>query len=402
VEEASVLGLHDRVLAANAALANGMLFHALDFDDTHSDSVAHVSAVVVPAALAVAEAKHRSGRELLEAIVAANEIVTRIGMAASSEFHARGFHPTAVAGVFGAAAACARLRRCDGSEAASALGIAGSFASGLFAYLDEGTPTKPIHAGWAAHGGVLASELAEAGSQGPRGILENRFGLYDAFIGRIPKLEPQLADLGSRWETRRIAYKAYPACHYMHGALGAAAELAVDPDEIEEIVATVPEAAVALVLEPVPAKVAPRSEYDAKFSLQFSIASLLLRGGITVKTYTRDGIADEEVLELARRVRYEVREFATYPAAFPGGVRIRLRDGTLREAELSHQKGGPENPLAGAAVVEKFRQNAGLALARDEVTALEGAVTRLERADSVAAVASPLRSAAPAEARWTS
>src|SRR5712691_5485632 len=165
--QASVIGLDGALPAPNAAFANAMLCHGLDFDDTHSDSVSHVSVVVCPASLAVAEAIGASGRDLLTAIVAGNEIVTRVGMAASGLFHKRGFHPTAICGIFGAAAAASRLFGSDAPTAASALGIAGSFAGGLFAYLDDATATKPLHPAWAAHGAVLAARLAGLGAEGP-------------------------------------------------------------------------------------------------------------------------------------------------------------------------------------------------------------------------------------------
>ena len=143
--EATVIGTQERLPAANAAFANAMLCHGLDYDDTHSDSVSHVSTVVAPAALAAAEQLGATGRDTLAAIVAGNEVVCRIGMAASGAFHARGFHPTAICGIFGGVAAVGRVSRVDPTVAASALGIAGSFAGGLFAYLADGTPTKPMN-----------------------------------------------------------------------------------------------------------------------------------------------------------------------------------------------------------------------------------------------------------------
>jgi 2-methylcitrate dehydratase PrpD len=361
--EASVIGLDAGLPAANAAFANAMLCHGLDFDDTHSDSVSHVSTVVVPAALAVAEAHGSSGRDLLAAIVAGNEVVTRVGMAAPGAFHARGFHPTAICGIFGATAAAARLRGLASEDTASALGIAGSMASGLFAYLDDATATKPIHPAWAAHGAVLATRLAELGAEGPPGVLEGRFGVFHAFVGTRIDLAPQLADLGERWETPRIAFKPYPACHFVHGSLGATASLleGLDPDEIEDVVVTVPEPGVSLVLEPAAAKVAPRTDYEGKFSLQYSTAAMIVHGRVGLQTYTPEALADQRVLGLARKVRYETKDYASYPAAFPGGVSIRLRGGRTLEADMPHQLGAPENPMSEAQVREKFRENAALA-----------------------------------------
>jgi 2-methylcitrate dehydratase PrpD len=389
--QASVIG-HDGALPApSAAFANAMLCHGLDYDDTHSDSVAHVSTVVVPAAAALGETQDVSGQELLAAIVAGNEIVTRVGMAASGAFHKRGFHPTAICGIFGATAAAARLSGADSRTTASALGIAGSFAGGLFAYLEDGTATKPMHAAWAAHGALLTARLAALGAEGPPSVLEGRFGLYHAFIGAAPgeiDIDGQLADLGKRWETPRIAYKPYPACHFMHGSLGSTASLLgdVSPDEIEDVVVTIPEAGVSLVLEPANAKTAPRTEYEGKFSLQYSTAAMLVHGRVGVQTYTAEALADPATLELARRVRYETKDYPTYPAAFPGGVRIRTRDGRTLEADFPYQQGGPENPMSAGEVRGKFRENALLALSADAVDALEAAVLGLDEQETVRSV----------------
>ena len=386
--QASVIGLDGGLPAPNAAFANAMLCHGLDFDDTHSDSVAHVSVVVCPAAIAAGEANGAGGRDVLAAIVGGNEVVTRVGMAASGEFHARGFHPTAVCGIFGATTAAARLAGVSADATASALGIAGSFAGGLFAYLDDATPTKPMHPAWAAHGGLLATRLASLGAEGPPGVFENRFGIYYAFVGATQgevDLAAQLDDLGSRWETLRIAYKPYPACHFIHGSLGATASLLdqLEADEVDEIVVTVPEAAVALVLEPAASKQAPRSEYEAKFSLQYSTASMLVHGRVGVRSYSEEEIGDPRVLALAGKVRHETKEYPSYPAAFPGGVRIRLRDGRTLEADAPYQLGGPENPLSADDVRAKFRENAALALDDGALAALEEAVLTLEEQDDV-------------------
>jgi 2-methylcitrate dehydratase PrpD len=210
-------------------------------------------------------------------------------------------------------------------------------------------------------------------------VLEGRFGLFHAFVDTRIDLEPQLNDLGERWETPRIAFKPYPACHFIHGSLGATASLgAVEVDEIEEIVVSVPEAGVSLVLEPAEAKIAPRTEYEGKFSLQYSTAAMLVHGRVGLASYTGEALADPRVLALARKVRYETREYESYPAAFPGGVLIRLRDGRELEADVPHQLGAPENPMSADQVREKFRENA--ALAGGGLEALEATVLALQDA----------------------
>jgi 2-methylcitrate dehydratase PrpD len=231
------------------------------------------------------------------------------------------------------------------------------------------------------------------GAEGPPSVLEGRFGLYDAFLStRDAPLDEHLADLGERWEVLRIAYKAYPACHYMHGSLGATARLVgrVQADEIDEIVVTVPEAAVALVLEPAEPKRTPRSDYEAKFSLQYSAAAMLVHGRVNLQTYSAAALADPVVQQLAAKVRYEVQPYPTYPQAFPGGIRIRTRDGQILEEALDYQLGAPQNPMSEQDVRAKFRENASLTLDAASLDAVEEAICTLEEQDDVRAVFSLL------------
>jgi 2-methylcitrate dehydratase PrpD len=382
--QATVVGLRRRLTASQAAFANGMLAHGLDYDDTHAGSVCHVSAVVVPAALAVGESVSARGAEVLAALVAGNETTTRIGMAAPAAFHHRGFHPTSVCGVFGATAAAARLRGLDAARTVRALGIAGSLAGGILEYLADGSETKPIHAAHAARSGVTAAAVAANGGTGPTTVLEGRFGLFATFadIHGID-LAGAFADLRRRWETPRIAFKPYPACHFIHAPIDAAAKAVrgrrLAPEEIREIVVRVPEPGVSLVLEPAAAKARPRTPYDAKFSLPYSVAAMLIRGEVDIASYSERSIADERVLAVAERVRYEIVPFATFPRSFPGGARITLADGTALEADLPHQRGDPENPMTTEEVVAKFRANAGLRLDREAVERLIGASLALEK-----------------------
>lgn len=386
---ATAIGVATGLPPAEAAFVNGVTCHSLDYDDTHTGAIAHVSVAVVPAALAAAQARGARGEDLLLAAIAGNEIVTRLGMAVGSAFHARGFHPTSVCGVFGATAAASRLDGLDADTMTNALGIGGSMASGLLEYLADGSSTKQLHPGWAAHAAIIASRLAAHGASGPSSVFEGRFGIYRAFVQTDVDPEALTAGLGDRWETPNIAFKPYPACHYIHAPLDATAQVVaqtpIRADEIEEIVVLSTEAGVSLVLEPLADKHRPRTLYEAKFSLPYSIAWLLLRGPVGVATYTDEAITDSEVLELAAKVRYEVKDYDTFPRALPGGVRIRTRDGRTLEAELPYQRGGPDNPMTPEQVREKFRANAGLAISGDEADSLEEAVMTLERSGDLRA-----------------
>lgn len=399
--EAPVIGLVKRVPAAAAALANGMLCHGLDFDDTHPDAIAHIGTVVGPAALAAAAATTATGSELVTAYVVGSEVIARVGAAAADRYMTRGFHPTSVFGVFGATAAAARLYGLSAAQTAAALGIAGSMAAGLFEYLSEGTETKPIHAGWAAHGGVTAARLAALGAAGPTTILEGRFGILSAYFDHPDlDLRSELEDLGECWETPRVAFKPYPACHFVHSCLDAARELRADSirsADIASVRVTIPSAGLPLVAQPDEHKRRPRTAYDAKFSVQYSVAAMLVHGSVAVSTYQPNAIADPEVLDVAARVEVTGGTFPTYPEAFPGRVELVLADGRTVSATREHQRGGERNPMTAAEVREKFRANAELALPPADVDELEAAILTLDKARDLSGLET-IRSARAKEA----
>jgi len=394
VGDASVIGQTDGRPAAVAALANGTLAHAIEFDDTHTGGIAHISAVVVPASLAVAEADQHSGRELLCAVVAGTEVTARIAIAAAPAYMKVGFHPTSVCGVFGAAAAACKLRGLDEPATANAFGIVGSFASGLFEYLGDGTTTKAVHAGWAAHAGIVAATLAQFGGDGPSEVLEGRFGLFPTYFGLN---EPDLGadwDLGTRWETAGQALKPYPACHFINGALDAGRTmlaLGLDYHQVEQIVVAVPEPAVPLVLEPRAHKLRPRTPFEAKFSLPFSLASLLVHGQVNVETYALERLEDREVLCLARQIHHEIEEFEHYPRVLPTRVNAYMRDGTVL-TELSPKSAQPR-PITAEETRSKFRRNVALSLEDAQADHLENELVGLEKSGDLRASLAVLRQA---------
>lgn len=369
-----------------AALANGALAHGLDFDDTHAASITHASAVVLPAVLALAEAQRAGGRAAVTAAVAGLEAIARLGMAAPGAFHARGWHATSVCGALAAALAAGRLGGLDQDRLTAALGIAGSFASGVMEFLEDGSWVKRVHPGWAAHAGLVAAGLARAGLTAPATVLEGRFGVYQAFVQAAPDRAP-FDTLGSRWETLRIGFKPYPCCHLNHAYLDCALTLrrahAIAPADVEAVECRVPAGEVPIVCEPREAKLRPRSPYDARFSLPFSLAAALVDGRVDLDTYEPARLHDARVLALAARVACVVDADARYPDGFPGWVRIRLRDGRTVEARQPDGRGGPALPLPPEAIVEKFRRNAGRALAPARVEALERAVLALPASDDV-------------------
>jgi len=164
--ECTVIGTKLRAAPPMAILANGSLAHGLDYDDTHTVAICHASAVVVPTALALGESLGLDGAAVLAAMVAGYETMTRIGMAAPGEFHARGWHATAVCGTFAAALAAGKCLGLSRAQLTAALGIAGSLASGVLEHLEDGSWVKRLHPGWAGHSGALAAGLARGGGAG--------------------------------------------------------------------------------------------------------------------------------------------------------------------------------------------------------------------------------------------
>lgn len=393
--EASVLGADKLVPAALAALANGTRCHALDFDDTHEAGICHSSTVVIPAALAVGELRGASGSDVLDAYVLGSEVALRIAKATADGLYARGFHPTSVCGSFGAAAAAARLLGLDALETTNALGIVGSFASGLFAYLTDGSGTKPLHAGWAAQAGVQAALLARAGATGPAAVIEGRFGLVTSHSDRPIDSEAVTAGLGRSWEIDHSSIKPFPACHFVHSSTWAAASLvaehSIELADIAEIVVRVPAEGEALVLSPLEAKHEPQTPYDAKFSLPFTVAHHLSRGDLGLSAFSAEAIRVPDVLALARRVRGET--LSTPPSRFAGGARIVLHGGAQFDRLVEFVPGSPKNRLDEQWLMAKFQANTELALDSPAARALASAILSLDETPSLAEAAALLRGA---------
>ena len=394
---ASIIGRSEGFGMGEAAFANGCLFHGLDYDDTHWPSICHTTAVVAPVALAVGEAYKRSGSDILRAVVGGTETICRIGAAARGHFHERGFHPSSVCGVFGATVTAGMLLGLDVERLVHGLGIAGSFASGLFAYLDGRSNPKPMHIGHAARDGILAAQLAAAGATGPSTVLEGRYGLYHAFLGmRMAPLDEQLDTLGARWESIVISTKSYPACHSMHACLDAASLLSQhhaihwqNITDIEAIVSSHREAN--LVLEPLQLKKRPASPTAARFSLPYSMGHILVYGALNLDSYDPKRLADSRILDLADRVHYRIGSFQTTGQSLPGAVRITARDGQTFEEEVLCERGSPENPLNETEILEKFRENVGDGLSRDDADYLATALQNLSELGDLGLITSVLR-----------
>jgi 2-methylcitrate dehydratase PrpD len=395
--QASVVGRDDRYPAASAALVNGTLAHALDYDDTHLPSVLHPSAAVVPAALAAAEAAGASGRDLLAAVAAGDELAVRIGMAGYDEklgnsiFFEKGLHATSIAGTLGGALAAAMLYGLDEEGIGHAVAISASMGAGLIEANRTGGTVKPVHCGWAAHAGVTAAELARHGLTGPPTVFEGRFGFLQAYLGEDADTEALTRRLGEEWELPRIFFKPYPANHFTHAGIDAAIQLREEGlgiEEIEEIELGVATPTMRTIAQPEGEKARPKTGYAAKFSGPFTVATALLGGrglGMSLDDFTDEAVRDPVKLGLASLVRCVADEECDriFPNQFPAALRIRLKSGEEREARVSHNRGGPENPLSDEELETKFRTNAGRVLPVGQVEELEEALRSLADAETV-------------------
>lgn len=359
--EAWVLDGSGPLSAAAATLADGALVHALDFDDTHGEGLVHATAVVLPTAFAVGQQVSANGARTLTAAIAGYELICRLGAASPHGFHARGLHATAVCGTLASAAVSAKLLGLDAARTADALGIAGSASGGLLEFLATGASTKQLHPGSAALNGILAARLAAAGASGPATVLEGENGLYAALSARPFDPARLTRELGEAWEVTRITIKPYPACQLMHAALDAAELLRerLAPATVDSIEVEVHPDSAAIVAEPAAEKLRPRSVYDAKFSLPWSLAALLVDGGISVDTYREERLADPEVLALAARIRVRHGPAEGAAADAPARVAATSEGGETIAAGVPCSGGGPARPLSDEALGAKFLINAG-------------------------------------------
>jgi 2-methylcitrate dehydratase PrpD len=399
--ESSLWGGQEQVGMAAAVLANGTLAHGLDYDDTLEEAIVHTGSCCATTALAVGEARHAGGAEVLAALVAGVEVMAAVGSACPGAFHRRGFHPTALCGAFGAAAAAGRLLGLTPAGLATAFGLCGSQASGIIEYLTDGSWTKRLHAGWAAHAGVVAAHLAQAGFTSPRTVFEGTHGFYRAFAGEPPdggRLAALRAALGREWAIQRLMFKAYPCGSINQPYMDCAARIRTrpgfDPMAIRAIVCRTAEGPVHRLWEPLAEKRRPTTPYGAKFSLPYCIGLVLVEGQAGVDGFSDTRTRDPRILEVAGKVRYVLDPTMPYPQRFTGHVRVELGDGRVLEETQDAPRGGPEYPLAPEELYAKFRVNAARALPAAQVAMLLEQLVQIERAADVAPTAAALRRAA--------
>jgi len=381
---ATVLGSGRKLSASNAAFVNGANAHGLDFDDGYMQAAAHPGAAVFPAVLARAEQLGSSAQDVITAIVIGYDVMLRIGAAIHPVAAQRGFHNTAIAGVFGAAAGVANLAKLDSKQTLNALGLAGSFASGIREYLDEGAEVKRIHPGKAARDGLLCAEFAARGITGPSKVLEGRYGLFHTHVDDQVRWERLLDGLGTRYEIASIYFKPYPSCRGTHafieGIQGLRAQHGFSPEQV----AHVELGGNALSIHGHDYK-HHENVLDAQMSVPYTAALAVLYGDVTAQMFLPETMERPEVDALVQRVDAYVDDECErmYPAKRSAVVRIQLENGRKLEKRLVDPKGDLDNPMSDNDLARKFTGNCEPVIGKARCSLLLDQVRRFETLDDV-------------------
>ena len=371
---------------ADAALNNGTLAHALDFDDTNHPAYAHPSAVLASALFAVAPLSQASGRELIDAYIVGFEFMGKLGRALNTQHYKRGWHTTGTFGALSAAAAAGRLLGLDEAQMTMALGIAASSASGLRASF--GSMTKPLHAGQAARNGVLAALLARQGFSASAEAIEHRYGYLNVFNADIALDPAPLAGLGKDLEIlteHGLALKPYAACGATHPGIEAAEALHVElaGRKVQDVRAGVCEMAFAPLIH-----VMPATPLEGKFSLHFCVAAALLYGPVTLATFSAEMVQDLRVRALIPRIRMELEARWKDDGEFATEIALVTEDGARLKRFVPLAKGKPARWFSPTELQAKFSDCASVVMAAPQRDAAWAALSRLgetPRADTVLA-----------------
>jgi 2-methylcitrate dehydratase PrpD len=355
------LGHSERFDLFSSAIIAGTAAHGEDFDDTFEGNPMHVGATMIPAMLSAAQKFNLNGDQILKGLTIGSELICRLALVAPTAMHKQSFHPTAVCGTFGVAAGLSSVLDLTEKQMVSALGVAGSFTSGIIEYLAEGSWTKRVHPGWSANSGMNAALIAKSGFYGPRTVFEGEHGFFEAFaLKEIERDYSHLTDgLGKRWENQNLAFKPF--------ACGTMAQPFVDCaikirkkiknlNNISSITAKVGEGTVHRLWEPLKEKKNPSTPYSAKFSVPYCVAVGFIRGDAGLNEFNEKSINDKEILNLASKVNYEIDPNNEYPKNYTGTLICKTSENEFTEHQPCF-RGGIKEPLTKDDIDKKYNAN---------------------------------------------
>ncbi|WP_223462250.1 MmgE/PrpD family protein [Pseudomonas sp. A-R-26] len=378
-----VWSTRQRVGAAQAAMLNGIAAHALELDDTGGCD--HSGAVVLPAVMAAVSMAGQpvSGREFITAVVIGYEVGRRVLEACGgySAHNGAGWHSTATCGVFGAAAASARIFRLNAGQTLSALGIAGSFSGGLWAFIHDGSQSKKLHSGRAAEGGLLAARFAQQGISGPTRLFEDVWGGFLQTLASATSTPEALdADLGAVWKLARCSIKPYASCRGTHSAIDALGllldQLNVPVDQVEDI-----QVSLCSFLKDMCGGQDVGTLAAAQMSLAYALAARLVHGHCRLQAYDDDARNDPRIVQWMSHIRLDVDPLLS--ADGEPVVTLRTVDGRQASLCVEVPLGAPGNPLSDALLAEKFFSLAMRVMSRERAEELLGQLWRIEELESV-------------------
>lgn len=380
-----VIGGQTRTSPVLAALANGTMAHALDYDDVSDSWIGHPSPVLVPAILAIAERRQSSGKDVLTAYIAGFEVGAKLGIAFGQDHYANGWHTTGTIGSLAGTAAVARLLKLNTDQIKMALGIAASLAGGMRE--NFGSMTKPLHAGNAARNGALAGLLAEKGFTATENFLTGR-AAFARVLGKDREydMSPVFRQMGAPFDivSPGVWLKAYPSGAATQSCITATLKLGREhtftASEIAEIICTTNEAVPRILIHH-----HPKSGLEGKFSLEYCVAVAILDGEVGLDQFTDRRALASDVQNLVSRIKYEHPPELENRFGFhiPGILTVRLRNGEELTSKVAYPRGRPENPMSQPEICTKFENCAKRVLTADKIARVIDFVSHLEEQKEV-------------------
>ena len=379
-----MVGTREKAPYLYSALANGTSSHSIEMDDVHNESSLHPGVVVFPSALATSEMTGASGKRFILAVVLGYEVVVRLGSALGPEnSYKRGFHPTGTCGTFGSSVASAKTMGLQEEKILNAMGISGSQAAGSMEYLAQGAWTKPFHAGWAAHSGMVAAMLSRKGFKGPSSILEGRDGFLHAYSNGADPAKV-LEGIGSGFQILRASVKVHACCRYMHPPIDAVLKIInennLQAEQVKKIKVGVLKAGAQLIAEPAEGKITPQSIVDAQFSMPFGAAAALLYGKAGLREFQPSVIRSKAVRKMMRKVECTVDPELerSFPKQWRATAEILTQDEKSYSTTVEYPKGDPENPLSWEEMKERFHDLTGRIMKKEQRLKIIEGVGRLD------------------------
>jgi len=365
--EITAIGYRRKIDIFKASLANGITSHVLELDDGERRARVHPGSAVISTLLPLVEQENIDGRRAIVGIVVGYETAIRVGRAIQPSHRNRGFHATATCGTFGAAMAASKVLNLSEKEMSCALSIAGTSASGLLQFLEDGSEIKQYHPGKAALCGLLAAYLAQSGITAPKNILEGKRAFFQSASDEYDVSECTKS-LGKHFAIMDVYFKSYAACRHCHAPIEAILNIRSKKDirvnKVEKIKVLTYKSAVDGHNNPY-----PQSVVGAKMSVPFSVAVALKTGYAGPKEFTPISFRNSKILNLAKRVEIKEEPALTslVPDKRPAIVEILTKDGNKFQERVDLPKGEPENPLTNEEIKKKFVELASCCRSKEEI-----------------------------------